>query len=88
MFQRHCSSSSDECLNSVEYDGIRLQKRPSYFYLQKHVDSFNIMKDELSIDPSDSLLYNQLQNFMKPEPGEEWKISYNHLVKLLDVVKW
>ncbi|XP_065206673.1 uncharacterized protein LOC135836030 isoform X2 [Planococcus citri] len=87
LFHHHCSSSNED-VKSVEYDEIGLQKRPSYFYLQKHVDNFNIMKDELSITPSDSVLYNQLQNFMKPEPEQEWKESYNQLVKLLDVVKW
>ena len=89
LFQRHCCCSLiDEDIKSVEYDEIRLQKRPSYFYLQKHVDGFNIMKDELSINPSDSQLHNQLQNFMKPETNEEWKQSYNQLVKLSDVMKW
>lgn len=87
LFRDRCLSVTEQ-VKSIEFDGIRMHKRPSYYYLQNHTNSFNVVKAELSINSDKSFLYDQLENFINPEIERDWEESYSKLIDLVEVVEW
>ncbi len=71
----------------MELEGVSLEKRSSYFFTKKHIEEFEIPRDEFQLSKK-SPLAQQLQQFIHTDDQRRWRELLEKLTDLIGVIQW